>query len=46
MMYGVELPISAITKYMKGGSSSSSGGKSGSSGGYKDEAKENVFPLG
>jgi hypothetical protein len=31
MMYGLELPISAITKYMKGGSSSSNGGKSGSS---------------
>jgi hypothetical protein len=30
MMYGIELPISAITKYMKGGSGSSSGGKSGS----------------
>ena len=27
MMYGVELPISAITKYMKGGSSGSTSGK-------------------
>jgi hypothetical protein len=33
MMYGVELPISAITKYMKGGSGSSNSGKSGSSNG-------------
>jgi hypothetical protein len=30
MMYGFELPISAITKYMKGGSGSSNSGKSGS----------------